>query len=120
MSQLFDDLCTGLNQAIDYAKGNGEAILPDYYVYPATFKYIEGQEISVVFHDLGCATSGVYAADALKSARELLGITMYGMQKDGDEIPAPTSLEQIPVEKNEHTALVDVYMPPIRMARETR
>ena len=25
MSQLFDDLCTGLNQAIDYAKGNGEA-----------------------------------------------------------------------------------------------
>jgi hypothetical protein len=42
MSQLFDDLCTGLNQAIDYAKGNGEAILPDYYVYPATFKYIEG------------------------------------------------------------------------------
>ena len=25
MSQLFDDLCTGLNQAIDYAKGDGEA-----------------------------------------------------------------------------------------------
>ena len=51
--------------------------LPDYYVYPATFIYNEGQEIAVVFYDLGFATSGVDDADVLKSARELLGITMY-------------------------------------------
>jgi hypothetical protein len=55
-------------------------------------------------------------ADALKSARELLGITLYGMEKDGDEIPTPTPLDQISVEKNEHTALIDVYMSSIRMA----
>lgn len=97
-----------------------KAKLPDYYVYPATFIYNEGQEISVVFYDLGCATSGVDDADALKSARELLGITLYGLEKDGDEIPAPTPLDQIPVEKNEHTALIDVYMPSIRMAGETK
>ena len=52
----------------------------------STFIYNEGQEIAVVFYDLGCATSGVDDADVLKSARELLGITMYGMEKDGDKI----------------------------------
>ena len=94
--------------------------LPDYYVYPATFIYNEGQEIAVVFNDLGCATSGVDDASALKSARELLGITLYGMEKDGDKIPGPTPLERISIGENEHTALIDVYMPSIRLAGETK
>ncbi len=90
--------------------------LPDYYVYPATFTYEEGQEIAVVFPDHGCATSGVDDADALKSARELLGITLNGMEEDGEDIPAATSLEQIPAGNNERAVLVDVYMPSIRLA----
>ena len=92
------------------------AKLPDYYVYPATFTYEEGQEIAVVFPDLGCATSGVDDADALRSARELLGITLNGMEEDGEDIPAAASLEQIPVGNNERAVLVDVYMPSIRLA----
>ncbi len=45
---------------------------------------------------------------------------MYGIETDGDEIPVPTPLDQIPVGKNERTALIDVYMPSIRMAGETK
>lgn len=96
------------------------AKLPDYYVYPATFVYEKDQEIAVVFPDLGCATSGVDDADALKSARELLGITLNGMEEDGESIPAATPLEKIPIGKNERAVLIDVYMPSIRLANVNR
>lgn len=90
----------------------------DRYVYPAVFGYEDGEEISVVFPDLDVATSGTDDADALKSAEELLGITMLGMEEDGEEIPAPSMLSSIHTEANERTALIDVFMPPLRLANE--
>ena len=59
------------------------------YFYPAIFTYENGEEISVVFPDLDCATSGINDDDALLSARELLGIVLFGMEEDKEEI-APT------------------------------
>ena len=64
----------------------------DRYFYPAVFTYEPGQEIAVVFPDLNCATSGTNDDDALLSARELLGCVLFGMEEDGEEIPAPTPL----------------------------
>lgn len=64
----------------------------DRYFYPAVFTYEPDQEISVVFPDLDVATSGINDDDALLSARELLGCVMYGLEEDGEEIPAPTPL----------------------------
>lgn len=93
---------------------------PDRYVYPAVFAYEPGQEISIVFPDLDVATSGVNDEDALASARDLLGIALYGMEQDGDEIPAPSPVLDVPVESNERAVLIDVYMPSVRMAQETR
>lgn len=90
------------------------------YIYPAVFTYEQGQEIAVVFPDLDVATSGVDDADALASARELLGLTMAGMEEDGDPIPAPTALKDVVLESNERAILVDVYMPAIRMAHVNR
>lgn len=40
------------------------------YFYPAVFTYEPGQDISIDFPDLHCATSGLND-DALLSAREL-------------------------------------------------
>ena len=60
------------------------------YFYPAVFTYEPGQEIAVTFPDLDVATSGENEDDALISARELLGCVLYGMEEDGEEIPAPT------------------------------
>lgn len=90
------------------------------YFYPAIFTYEEGQEISVDFPDLQCATSGVNEDDALLSARELLGCVLNGLEQDGEEIPAPTPLCKVETQENERVVLIDVYMPSIRMANVNR
>lgn len=89
----------------------------DRYFYPAVFTYEPGKEIAVTFPDLDVATSGEDEDDALLSARELLGCVIYGLEEDGEPIPAPSPLAQVPVEDNERAVLVDVYMPSIRMAQ---
>lgn len=90
------------------------------YFYPAVFTYEDGEEIAVVFPDLDVATSGVNDDDALLSARELLGCVMFGLEEDGEPIPAPTSLSAVALEANERAVLVDVYMPSVRMAQNNK
>ncbi len=90
------------------------------YIYPAVFTYVPNQEIAVDFPDLGVATSGTDEDDALLSARELLGCVLYGLEEDGESIPAPTPLSEMKVKENERAVLVDVYMPSIRMAQVNR
>ena len=80
------------------------------YFYPAVFTYEPGQ----------AATSGVDDNDALLSARELLGCVMFGLEEDGEEIPAPTPLSKVKLQENERAVLVDVYMPSIRQAKVNR
>lgn len=92
----------------------------DRCIYPAVFTYAPEQEIAVVFPDLDAATSGTDDADALASARELLGMVLYGLEQDGEEIPAPSPTLSVPVADNERVVLVDVYMPAVRMAKENR
>ena len=92
----------------------------DRYFFPAVFTYEPGQEIAVVFPDLNCATSGVNDEDALLSARELLGLTILGMEEDGEELPAPTPLNELTSKENERIVLVDVFMPSVRMAGITK
>ncbi len=86
------------------------------YIYPAIFTYEDDCEIAVEFPDLEVATSGENEDDALLSARELLGITMLGIEEDNENIPVPTHLSDLVLENNQKSALVDVYMPTIRMA----
>ncbi|MDM8246376.1 type II toxin-antitoxin system HicB family antitoxin [Collinsella tanakaei] len=93
---------------------------PNRYFYPAVFTYEPEQEIAVVFPDLDVATSGVDEQDALMSARELLGITMYGIEQDGLEPPVPTHVNEVDVAANERAVLVDVYMPSVRLASANR
>lgn len=90
------------------------------YVYPAVFTYEPGQEIAVDFPDLKCATSGTNDDDALLSARELLGCVLFGLEEDGEEIPAPTPLAEVETQPNERAVLIDVYMPSVRMAQVNR
>ena len=90
------------------------------YFYPAIFTYEPDSEIAVVFPDLNSATSGEDEADALLSARELLGCVLSGLEKDGEEIPAPTPLSELTVGENERAVLIDVYMPSVRLAQNNR
>ena len=92
----------------------------DRLFFPAVFTYIDGQEISVEFPDLNCATSGVNDDDAFLSARELLGCVIFGMEEDGEEIPSPTPLSQIKTQDNEKAVLIDIYMPAVRLSQENK
>lgn len=93
----------------------------DRYVYPAVLTYEDGYEIAVTFPDLpGCATSGETDTEALVMAREALGLHLWGMEQDGDEIPLPSSVRSVKIEEGEIVALVEVYMPSVRMAQENR
>lgn len=88
----------------------------DWYFYPVVFNY-DDKEIAVIFPDLDVATSGETEADALKSARELLGCVLNGLEEDGEPIPAPTPLSEVQTKDGERTALIDVFMPAVRLAQ---
>ncbi len=50
-----------------------------------------GEGFSVYFPDLpGCASYGADFEEALSEAEDALGLHIYGMEKDGDEIPLPS------------------------------
>lgn len=91
------------------------------YVFPAVLTYEDGYEIAVTFPDLpGCATSGKTEEDALAAGREALGLHLFGMERDGDEIPSPTAAKDVRTEENEIITLIEVYMPAIRFAQENK
>jgi len=89
---------------------------PDRYFFPAVFTYEDNQEIAVEFPNLDVATCGKDDADALLSARELLGITLLGLEEDGEDIPTPSKLSALSLAPNQRAALIDVYMPAVRVA----
>ena len=93
----------------------------DRYLYPAIFTYEEDGDISITFPDLpGCVSVASSDEEALHNAREAMGGHLWCMEQDGDEIPAPSTILSVPLENNERVALIDVYMPAVRMAKENR
>ena len=93
----------------------------DTYVFPAIIgKEKNEKEYSVYFPDLDVATSGVDVEDAMVSAKELLGVVIYGLEQDKEKIPKASSIESLKVSRNEYITLIDVYMPAIRMAENSK
>ncbi len=91
-------------------------MLKNRYCYVAIFSYDE-DGISIEFPDLpGCYP----CADkedtdmALKNAKEALGLHIWGMEQDNEEIPQPTTITSLHLEDNQIAVLIDVFMPPIR------
>ena len=72
---------------------------------------------SVFFPDVpGCITVGKTFEDANKQAEEALGLHIYGMEKDGDELPKVTEypLEGYELAKNSLTVQVTVFPDLVR------
>ena len=91
------------------------------YLYPAVLTYEEGYEIAVTFPDLpGCATSGETEADAVAAGREALGLHLFGMEEDGDELPTPSQAKDIKLEDGEVIAMIDVFMPSVRLNQKNK
>lgn len=88
----------------------------DRYSYVAVFSY-DDDGISIEFPDLPgclpCADKGD-TEGALKNAKEALGLHIWGMEQDGEELPVPTPITALHLEPNEVPALIEIFMPPVR------
>ena len=88
--------------------------MKDTYVFPAVLSYAE-DGISIEFPNLpGCLPCAYTAEEAVKNAKSAMSLHLYGMETDGEPIPAPTDIRNIKHKKNEAVLLVDAFMPPIR------
>lgn len=99
-----------VTELLDYVKGKR-----DNYVYPSIFE-IDEDGIGVTFPDLpGAITCGDNIDEAIKNAKECMGLHLFGMERDNEIIPDPTlNPKEIKLEKNQYLVLIEVYMPPIR------
>lgn len=86
----------------------------DRYSFIAVFDYAE-DGVSIQFPDLvGCLPYAETEEEALKNAKEALGLHLWGMEQDGEAIPEPTPVHRIRLDQNQVAVLVDVFMPPVR------
>ncbi|NLL36104.1 MAG: type II toxin-antitoxin system HicB family antitoxin [Fretibacterium sp.] len=95
---------------------------PDRYRYPAFLGLDETTgRYYILFPDLpGCTTTGDTEDEALACAREALSLHLFGMEDDGDEIPAPSPFMGLAGENGEAVVLIDVWMPSFRERMETK
>jgi predicted RNase H-like HicB family nuclease len=91
-------------------------MLKDRYSYVAVFTYDE-DGICIDFPDLPGCCPCADAGDtdmALKNAKEAMGLHMWGLEQDNEEIPSPTPITALTLESNQVPVLIDVFMPPVR------
>ena len=91
------------------------------YSFIAFFEYCE-DGINISFPDLPGCFSYAPANDTeegIRNAREALGLHLFGMEKDGEEIPEATFLFRLNPDENRIPVLIDVFMPVIRASVKT-
>lgn len=86
----------------------------DTYIYVAIFNYAK-DGISIFFPDLpGCFPCASSTEEALRNAKEALGLHLWSMEKDNDPIPKMSSFDSIQLNEGDIPILIEVFMPPIR------
>ncbi|WP_432648387.1 type II toxin-antitoxin system HicB family antitoxin [Mitsuokella sp.] len=91
---------------------------PDFYRYIALLDY-EKDGVHVTFPDLpGCVTFGADEAEAVREARDVLALHLWGIEDDGEVPPAASTVKVLAdahkLKGNETFFLVDAFMPAIR------
>ncbi len=95
-------------------------MLKDRYSYVSIFSYDE-DGISIEFPDLpGCypCADKDNTEMALKNAKEALGLHIWGMEQDNDEIPEPTPITSLHLEANQIPVLVTLTIDEIHAIRK--
>ena len=88
--------------------------MKDRYMFPAVFEPVD-DSIGVYYPDLpGCVSEGSNESDAVRMGKEALSLHLYGMEEDGDDIPAPSSVRDIDIDPHEYVVMIEVWMPPFR------
>lgn len=88
----------------------------DRYIFPAIFEPGEQHGYCITFPDLpGIVTSGETVEESLSAAKEALELHLYGLEEDGEKIPAATSPHKVTLpDDNAFVNLVEVWMPLVR------
>lgn len=72
------------------------------YAYPAIFTPEEDGSFSITFPDLeGCYTCGDSLEDGIEMAEDVLALVLYGYEKDGKPIPAPSAPASLSLSGND-------------------
>lgn len=72
------------------------------YAYPAIFTPENDGGFSIRFPDLeGCYTCGDDMVDSLAMAEDVLALVLYGYEKEGRKIPAPSCESRISLSEGE-------------------
>lgn len=88
----------------------------DVYIYPAIFDY-QKDGITITFPDLqGCITCANNDEEAFFMAKDALGGHMAVIEEYEEDIPVPTGLNKVKLEKSQRVVLIQVDMPVIREA----
>lgn len=85
-------------------------MLKDKYSYIALFTY-EDAGISIEFPDLpGCypCADKDNTDEALKNAKEALGLHIWGMEQDHEIIPKPSAVTDLKLKPNQVSVLIEV------------
>ncbi|ABP67691.1 protein of unknown function UPF0150 [Caldicellulosiruptor saccharolyticus DSM 8903] len=84
------------------------------YVFPAIFTF-DDDGITIEFPDLpGCISCADTLDEAVKNAKEVLGLYLWSMEKDNEQIPEPTPVNNLKLEQNQIPMLIEVWMPLVR------
>lgn len=93
----------------------------DIWVFPAAFEKT-ATGYSAFFPDLpGCITVGRTLEEVHSMAKEALGLHLWGFERDGEDIPEPSSIDSIQREfSSEMLGLVEVSLSFFRAKLDTR
>lgn len=85
-----------------------------FYTYPAIFTAEADGGYSVRFPQLdGCYTQGDTMEDAIRMAVDAMSLHLFGMEEDGEEMPAP-SFEALNPDNGELIVPITAWMTPFR------
>lgn len=88
-------------------------------MHPSYIALNAEEGISISFPDLpGCFSCADSDEEALSMAKDALGLHLYSIEEDNDDIPNPTPINKIKLEENQVVVLIEVFMPSMRQAIE--
>lgn len=83
--------------------------------YPAVVEKESDSDYGVFFPDFpGCVGAGATLEEAVRDAEAALKLHAEGMMEDGEELPAPSDIEELAVDRDVHK--VAFVMVPLRLA----
>lgn len=85
------------------------------YIYPAIFDYTDDGFINISFYDFPeCITFAETDELAIKSARDILGLTLVEYEQQGLELPNCTEPSKINIKPKQKLVFIDIWMPYFR------